>query len=316
MKRVVFLAIAFTWLVSCKNNDQSADTAYGGIQAVDIENLEVKEIIAVGRVEPAGGIVDLASASGGIIDDIFREGGETVHKGEALIRLDNELEQIRIEQIKSQIRSQQVQLEVEQLNLGDTEARMQNKSRLLASARILAGKGAETQQYLDDLETEVQSLQVELEKARASLRLAGHKLEEMNQQLALAVAESEKKTIRSPYEGILLDVKVKRGSAVGAFQQVAELAPAGRPVIRAEVDELFAGRLRTGQQAIIRNVGGTSAVATGKVLYLSPYLKRKSLFSGQTGEQEDRLVREITISLDDSADILLNAKVECSIDLQ
>jgi hypothetical protein len=56
-------------------------------------------------------------------------------------------------------------------------------------------------------------------------------------------------------------------------------------------------------------------VATGRITKLSPYLQKKSLFSEIPGEREDRLVREIEITLDGRPSLLLNAKVECVIKL-
>ena len=54
-----------------------------------------------------------------------------------------------------------------------------------------------------------------------------------------------------------------------------------------------------------------------KVKYFtSSFLKKKSLFTDQTGEKEDRRVRTIKISLDKSEGLLLNARVECVIDLK
>jgi hypothetical protein len=100
---------------------------------------------------------------------------------------------------------------------------------------------------------------------------------------------------------------------VSQFSTYAELAPSGPEIVKAEVDELFADRLKTGQDAEIRYIGSDSAIATGKLYFVSPYLTRKSLFSGKTGEQEDRMVRQVKIALSSTADIIINSRVECVI---
>jgi len=79
--------------------------------------------------------------------------------------------------------------------------------------------------------------------------------------------------------------------------------------------ELFAGRLSQGLDADIRFVGSDSVVARGKVIFLSPYLKKKSLFSQKANEQEDRLVREVRIKLEGDNGLILNSKVESVIKL-
>ncbi len=86
--------------------------------------------------------------------------------------------------------------------------------------------------------------------------------------------------------------------------------------VRTEVDELFAGRLSIGLDADIRYVGSDSVVAKGKVIFLSPYLKKKSLFSQKANEQEDRLVREVRIKIEGESGLILNSKVESVIVLK
>ena len=90
----------------------------------------------------------------------------------------------------------------------------------------------------------------------------------------------------------------------------------GPMTVRTEVDELFAGRLSKGLDADIRFIGSDSVVARGKVIFLSPYLKKKSLFSQKANEQEDRLVREVRIKLEGENRLILNSKVESVIILK
>ena len=44
---------------------------------------------------------------------------------------------------------------------------------------------------------------------------------------------------------------------------------------------------------------------------MGPYLKKKSLFSEQAGDAEDRRVREVRITLKNAEKILFNTRVEC-----
>jgi hypothetical protein len=50
-------------------------------------------------------------------------------------------------------------------------------------------------------------------------------------------------------------------------------------------------------------------------VYLSPYLKKKSLFSDDSANMEDRRVREVRIRLTGAANLLINSRVEAVIDL-
>ena len=114
----------------------------------------------------------------------------------------------------------------------------------------------------------------------------------------------------------MLEMHIENGSAVNQFEKYAEVAPSGPMTVRTEVDELFAGRLSNGLDADIRFIGSDSVVARGKVIFLSPYLKKKSLFSQKANEQEDRLVREVRIKLEGDNRLILNSKVESVIKLK
>jgi hypothetical protein len=114
----------------------------------------------------------------------------------------------------------------------------------------------------------------------------------------------------------MLEMHIEKGNSVNQYEKYAEVAPLGPKTVRTEVDELFADRLSTGLDADIRFVGSDSVVARGKVIFLSPYLKKKSLFSQKANEQEDRLVREVRIKLEGNSELILNAKVESIIKLK
>jgi multidrug resistance efflux pump len=128
-----------------------------------------------------------------------------------------------------------------------------------------------------------------------------------------AEVEAGQKTCRSPFDGILLSLAVTKGSSVSQLSTYAEMAPSEPEIVKAEVDELFADRLEVGQPADIRYIGSDSVIAKGKLSFISPYLTRKSLFSEKAGDQEDRLVRMVKVSMEPPVMLILNSKVECII---
>ncbi len=84
-------------------------------------------------------------------------------------------------------------------------------------------------------------------------------------------------------------------------------------IVRAEVDELFASKLALGQQADITAVGNDKLITKGNLISISPFLKKKSMFSEKTDDQEDRRVREIKIAIEQAENLIINSKVECNI---
>jgi multidrug resistance efflux pump len=316
MNKKIYLVIIPLIITGCAGGKENKGKSVTAPNPINITMAEVSEVVGVGKVEPEKKIISLAASTGGIVKEIYRNDGDSIKKDEPLAKLDDELELIRVSQLRSQYNTQKSQEEIDELNLNESKARLANKKKLLESVRTLALKGAETKQNLDDLETEVTTLSIAVEKDSASVKLSVSRLLELAEQVKYAEAEAAKKILRSPYDGVLLELQIEKGSAVNQFASFAEIAPTGPTIVRTEVDELFAGRLSKGLAADIRFVGSDSVVAKGKIIFLSPYLKKKSLFSQKANEQEDRLVREVRIRLDGENKLILNSKVESVIKLK
>lgn len=312
----IYLALIPLIITACSSSKENSETSGTESLSVNSALVNVSEVVGVGKVEPEKEIISLSASTGGVVIEIYRKSGDNIRKDEPLLRLDDELELIRVSQLRSQYNSQKSQEEIDRLTLRESEARLSNKRNLLESVRTLALKGAETKQTLDDLETEVTSLSLTVEKYSASVNLSASRLRELAEQVRYAEAEAARKILRSPYDGLLLEMHIEKGTAVNQYEKFAELAPSGPLTVRTEVDELFAGRLSEGLDADIRFVGSDSVIAKGKVIFLSPYLKKKSLFSQKANEQEDRLVREVRIKLEGDNSLILNSKVESVIKLK
>lgn len=307
------IVIAATIMLSACGEQENQTT--GQQEIVDRSTADITEVVGVGKVEPESKVVNLAAASGGIINDIFKMDGDSVTAGEKLVQLENGTELLKIAEIKSQMLTQRLQITLEKNNIKDAEWKLNNKKKLLVTTKNLVSKGAETQQVYDDLETEVKTLDVALEKSRLNVQMAENKLQEIAQQLRTAEAEAEKKVLRAPTAGRILNMQITQGAALNQYATYAEFAPEGALIIRSEVDELFSQKLKVGQQVDIRYAGSEEIIAKGEIKMLSPYLKKKALFSEKANDQEDRRVREIRISIKGNSGLVINSKVECVIKL-
>jgi len=315
MNRKIYLVIVPFIITACSGSSENEEKSGTIPLSVNSATVDVSEVVGTGKVEPEKEIIGLAAATGGVVKEIYKYDGDSIKKDEPLVRLDDELELIRVSELRSQYNTQKSQQVIDELNLRESQAKLANKMKLLESVRVLALNGAETKQTLDDLETEVTTLSLTVEKYSASVRLSASRLKELAEQVRYAEAEASRKILRSPYDGLLLEMHIEKGSAIAQFEKYAEVAPSGTLTVRTEVDELFADRLINGLDAEIRFIGSDSVVARGKVIFLSPYLKKKSLFSQKANDQEDRLVREVRIRLEGDNKLILNSKVESVIKL-
>jgi multidrug resistance efflux pump len=314
MKRILLTSCMLSLLFACSQEESSKPTA-AGQSTVNPADTPVRQIIATGKVEPEQEVTSLAATTGGLVVEVFKTDGDSVQANELLLQLDDELERLRIAELSARQQTLRTQITIEASAVREAEIKLLNKRRLLDSGQRLLDKGAETRQSVDDLQTEVSALEVNLDKLRTAVRLAESQLAELGQQLASARTELARKQLRAPFAATILDMKARPGAALNQYATYAEVAPTGPYIVRAEVDELFADRLQPGQQVDIRYTGTDKVIASGQITRLSPYLKKKSLFSENASDQEDRRVREVRIALNGQQGLIINAKVECVINL-
>lgn len=299
-------------LISCGNNE--TETKVEVAQASNATT-EPTMVVAVGKVEPENEIINLSASAGGIVKSVFKRDGDVVRQGEQLIQLDDDLEQSRANEIRLQVQTQRAQIEVAQLQLNEARINLENKSNLLTRTKRLVESGAETKQVFDDLASETKVLESTVERSKANVALATGKLNELLAQLETAELEVQKKRFKAPADGVVLDMQLSTGESVTQFSTYAEFAPNGKLIVRAEVDELFSDRVKTGQKVDIVFTGSSKVLATGEIVRVSPYLKKKSLMSEKASDQEDRRVREVHVALSNGGSLLINSKVECIINL-
>lgn len=190
MKRISAIIATAVLLSSCGGEENKST---GQQETIDRSAVHITEVVGVGKVEPESRIVNLAATTGGIVSHIFKTDGDSVPAGEKLVQLDNETELLKTAEIKSQMNTQRSQIALEKNNIKEAEWKLNNKIKLLVTTQNLVSKGAETQQVYDDLETEVKTLEVSLEKSKVNVQMAESKLQEIVQQLRTAETEAEKR---------------------------------------------------------------------------------------------------------------------------
>ena len=264
---------------------------------------------ATGRIEPEAGLTDLSSDISGIIRQVLIKEGQTVKKDQPLLILDNSVQGAQVVEAEARLRSQQQEIEQSQVRIRDARNNLQKAQTDLDRTKRLVDSKAETKEQLDNAENELERRRIAVQNEEAGLRQTEKKISESKAQVATARVSSGKYVVRAPQDGLVLLVTARAGATVSPGNSFAQLAPAGRLTALCEVDELYAELIKEGQKAWVTYRGYPDTVSTATVIYTAPYLKRKSLFSDQVGEKEDRRVREVRLLLD-KQDLLINRQVE------
>lgn len=309
-QRIYFYLIIF-FISSCF----SPKTQNSSKSILSIKPVNVHWVIGIAQVAPEFEIIPLSSQVGGIVNKIYKRENDSVKVGEIILELDHKLEDAKIKQMEAEVITQGKQIQVDLSSLEEYKAKYHNAQKDLERLENLFSKGSETQQNVDDARTNLLSYESNLNRLENTVQVSKSKLQESLEAVQVSKQEKDQKIIRSPVPGKILQIDPVLGSTVDNKTSFGQISPKGRIIALGEIDESNASKIQEGQRAWIRNLGSLDTISMGTVYFAASYLKKKSLFTDQPGEKEDRRVREIKIVLDRPDKLLLNSRVECVVNL-
>lgn len=309
MKNYFLLILFVSILNSCDNKAAK--------EKLEIEKakqtIAINQVVGVGKILPENDIVQLFSPVNGIVQKIYKKENDTVNIGSVVVELEHHLEDEKIMQLNKQLNTQAAQIKVDAASVEEFVAKSNNAQLELERLNNLLLKGAETQQTVDDVTTNLKSLYANLNRLNAIVSVSKSKFQETRVALKTAQLEREQKIIKSPINGRILELTILIGGSVSLQQSFGQISARGKTIAICEIDESNAEKIILGQKGWIRRVGSSDTLSTGLIYFTSSFLKKKSLFTDQPGEKEDRRVRTVKMMLDNPDKLLLNARVECVI---
>lgn len=311
------LAVASLLLLSScgGGKDQKAGEQKDTVRTVNAPQ-RVDEIVGIAIIEPADRISQLSAETGGVVKQINVTIGQQLRKGQVILTMDNTIESAQLRQANSRIGTQQDAIETARQQVQTLRLQLQKAETDLKRNETLFAGNALTRKELDDSRYTVQDLKQQIRTSEAQVKQAQGRIRELQADIVYANTVAGQKTVKAPADGTLLSIDAKVGQYLTNSQSIGDFAPAGPLVAVTEIDELFALQVQPGQKAYIRPQGSTERLATGTVILASPYLRKKSLFSDNAANLEDRRVREVRVQLDDPGKVILGARVECILDVR
>jgi HlyD family secretion protein len=335
-KPIYFFAFAMSSLSFFACQPQKPQTEQVVIEPIKTE--ELTQAAGIGRIEPENKIIKLNAETGGFITAIRAKEGSVVKAGDIILELSHTIEDSRVGLAQSRIPTQKASIADAQAAVSAADARIETAKARLQTIQVRADaaktrmtriknmveKGADTPQNYDNTkaeydgamqevraaQTEIDAATKERDRTRTAVNTTQIRVNELQADIKVAQSQLSQRFVRAPYSGTILSIDVAQGSNLAPGTSIGDFAPQGATVAICEVDELFAMRIKEGQKAFIRTQGMNDTLSLGTVLYAAPYLKKKSLFSADAGELEDRRVREVRIKLDNPAKVLLGARVD------
>lgn len=218
--------------------------------------------VARGKIDIEGGLLELAPATEGLVQQLLVREGQSVQKGQLLLRLADD--------------SARADLSVAQSEVGLAQARLQASSARVAPLKATltrwqtaAHEGAADAHSVNEAAQQLRDAQSQADIARAELKVAQSKLEQLR-------AGQKRLELHAPEAAVVVRLRTHAGSQAGPTASAMTLLPQRPLIVRAELNESFANAVRVGMAASVVLDGDTSAKAAAlppaKVVRISPVL--------------------------------------------
>jgi HlyD family secretion protein len=227
----------------------------------------VQTVVASGRI-----ITPQRVSIGAVITErvarIPVDEGQSVHRGDVLIQLDDRDERAALAQAQASVAQADAKLrQLREVGLPAAEqALLQAQANALQARQTydrtqsLRTQGFVGQSQLDDAKRNLDVADSQLRAARIQVEtngpsgsdfaLAQTALEQAHANLHAAQAKLEQTVINAPVDGILIAREVEAGNIVQPGKELMVLAPAGETQVDVMIDERQLARLAIGQKAM------------------------------------------------------------------
>jgi len=291
-------------------------------------------VVCLGTVDlefAPGGYIPLSPTQAGEVIDVHVQDNQQVKKGDTLLRVDDEAQvqlvsvaevgvglaeaqfaQARqaVDQYKAAVEAQQAAVDAAKHRITAAEHRLHRQRQMFEAVNsVQTSNRDELNAVTEELSAVKSALDGEDAKLRAvQANKPDAKVREAEENVALARQRLEqarlavrKCGLEAPADGTVLRVNVARGAVFGAQSRQAAVlfAPAGKRVVRAEVEQEFAHRVQAGMNAIVVDEATGQSTWQGKVKRLgAAFLPKRSGGEPFALGGSDTRVMECLVELD------------------
>jgi multidrug resistance efflux pump len=268
----------------------AAPTAPGAVPA---------RLVCSGYVDCRWGQVMLQPVRAGRVTQVLAKERQAVSKDAPLVQLDDHLVRLQEQEAALAVEAAQVQLAkardgVKQYQARRTQAEAAEHAahakyiaaqHLLTIEEQLHEQGYSSKDRLGATRAQLDAANalVEVERYRVTeinavdpeleVKLAQLQLSRSQARLERARQEREEYLLRAPVNGLVLRVQAQEGDLLGPTspRPAVWLAPEGAWIVRAEVSQEFAGRVRENLDVQVEDEAGGGVLARGKVAEVSDW---------------------------------------------
>jgi multidrug resistance efflux pump len=297
----------------------------GGARAAD--GGPPRSLACVGYVDVAGGVLSLSPTVPGRVTEVPAQENESVRAGTVLLRLEDDAERADVAQAEAELRAAEARLtearkgpKLHRSLLAQQEAAVDAVRHDLEAARLIITRkrkliegGYSSQEEVDALQAQVGKLEAGERGAREKLRAL--KLPDPQQDVTRAEAEVRGRravldkaqyalrqcAVTAPADGEVLRVLAQRGDVFGpqSRQPALLFLPAEPRVVRAEVEQEFAGHVVVGQRAeVTDDASADGPTWAGRVTRISGWFAPRRVSLPDVSQPSDVRTLECLVQLD------------------
>jgi multidrug resistance efflux pump len=244
-------------------------------------------VAGAGLVEASGENIAVGTTVQGVVTEVYVHRGQQVKAGTPLFKIDDRDLQAELAVRQAAAASAEAHVKTEQAALADVTDQL-NRWQAVADTRAVSRDELQRRRFA------VQIQQAKLNQAQADLASARAQVEATR-------IELDRRIVRAPVDGELLQVKIRPGeyAPAGALPTPLMLIGDTRTLhVRVDVDENDAWRVRP-EAAATASVRGNPALKTGlRFVGIEPYVIPKKSLTGDSAERVDTRVLQVLYAFD------------------
>jgi HlyD family secretion protein len=284
-----------------------------------------RSVIATGKIQPITK-VEVKSKASGIVEKLFVDINNHVHKGQPLAELDQQ-------EILAQVEAQKAALASAEANVGTYEANIQQDKVNAAAPDLpmykqtldrnlqMAKEGVVSQQALDNANKDYLAALNKRDGAQAQILVDNAKLKQAKAQVAQSQASLKQleeqfsyTTIVAPMDGVILSRDVEMGDAVSSILVLGSTATlvmtegdTTQVYVQGKVDEADIAHVYMNQPARIKVESFRDRVFNGKVTKIAPLgVEKDNVTTFEVRVSIDNPGGELKANMTANAEILLD----------
>ena len=284
-----------------------------------------RSVVATGKIQPITK-VEVKSKASGIVEKLFVDINQVVHRGQPLAQLDQQEILAQVEAQKAQLAAAEANVSTNQANIDEDKVNAAAPDLPMYKASLdrsqdLRKAGIVSQQSYDDTNRDYLAALTRRDAARAQVGVDTAKLKQaraqvMQSQASLKQLEEQLSytIITAPMDGVILSRDVEIGDAVSSILVLGSTATLimtegdiNQVYVQGKVDEADIAHVYLGQRARIKVESFRDRIFNGKVTKIAPLgVEKDNVTTFEVRVSIDNSKGELKANMTANAEILLD----------